>query len=107
MSERNEVMRKALREDMKDFVQSTPGADWENLITEGMTFLPKDLPEAPDFTHRGWLPHHNEIAVDNEYAKRNKAHKLYVDPGSYNRQFDWRKKAAVEHIGLAYSGRGA
>src|SRR5512139_2691652 len=29
VSERNEVMRKTLREDIKSFVQTTPGADWE------------------------------------------------------------------------------
>ena len=79
---------------------------WANAITEGVTFIPKKLLEANDFKYRGGLPHHNEIAVDEEYSKRNKSHKLYGDSGTYNQQFDWRKQAATEHIRAAYSSRG-
>lgn len=79
---------------------------WKNVITEGLTYMPKDLLKAADFKFRGGLPHHNEIAVDEEYAKRNESHKLYGDPGTYNRQFDWRKQTATEHIRAAYSSRG-
>jgi Transglutaminase-like superfamily len=80
---------------------------WANAITEGMTFIPKELLKAKDFKYRGGLPHHNEIAVDREYSGRNKSHKLYRDSWTYNRQFDWRKQAATEHIRAAYSARGA
>lgn len=79
---------------------------WKNAITEGLTFIPKELLKAEDFKYRGGLPHHNEIAVDEEYAKRNESHKLYGGPGTYNQQFDWRKQAATEHIRAAYSSRG-
>ncbi len=78
---------------------------WANAITEGITFIPKELLTATDFKYRGGLPHHNEIALDREYSKRNKSHKLYGDSGTYNRQFDWRKQAATEHIRAAYSRR--
>jgi hypothetical protein len=47
------------------------------------------------------------MAVDNEYAKRDPSHELYADSVSYNRQFEWRKKAATEHIRTAYKSRGA
>jgi len=79
---------------------------WANAITEGLTFIPEDLQREEDFKYRGGLPHHNEIAVDNDFSKRNKSHKLYGDSGSYNRQFDWRKQAATKHIRAAYSSRG-
>jgi hypothetical protein len=79
---------------------------WANAITEGVTFIPKELRKAKDFPYRGGLPHHNEIAVDEEYSKRNHSHKLYGDPGTYNQQFAWRKQAATEHIRAAYSSRG-
>lgn len=79
---------------------------WANAITEGVTFIPRELLKAKDFKYRGGLPHHNEVAVDDEFSKRNKSHKLYEDPGTYNRQFDWRKQAAAKHIRAAYSSRG-
>lgn len=79
---------------------------WANAVTEGFTFIPKDLLMAADFKYRGGLPHHNEIAVDEEYSKRNKSHKLYSDSGTYNQQFVWRKQAATEHIRAAYLSRG-
>jgi hypothetical protein len=79
---------------------------WENTVTEGLTYIPQNLLKATDFKFRGGLPHHNEIAVDEEFSKRNKSHKLYGDPGTYSRQFDWRKQAATEHIRAAYSSRG-
>jgi hypothetical protein len=78
---------------------------WANAITEGLTFIPEELLKAKDFKYRGGLPHHNEIAVDNEFSKRNKSHKLYGDPGTYNRQFGWRKEAATKHMRAAYSSR--
>jgi len=79
-------------------------------LTEGLTFIPKELLKAPDFKYRGGLPHHNEIAVDDVYAKRSKSHTLYGDAPSYTRQLEWRTKAAAAHIAAAFSaqsGRGA
>jgi hypothetical protein len=78
---------------------------WANAIKEGVTFIPKELLKAKDFKYRGGLPNHNEIAVDNEFSKKNKSHKLYGDVGTYNWQFNWRKQAATEHIRAAYSSR--
>jgi hypothetical protein len=63
------------------------------------------LLDARDFKYRGGLPHQNEIAVDDEYARMNRSHKLYEDRESYGRQFEWRKKAAAAHIQAAYSLR--
>lgn len=79
---------------------------WANAIREGVTFIPKELLRARDFRYRGGVPHHNEIAVDSEFSRKHKSHKLYGDVGTYDRQFDWRKKAATEHIRAAYSSRG-
>ena len=79
---------------------------WENSMTEGVTYIPKDLLNAADFKFKGGLPHHNEIAVDDKYSKRNKSHKLYSGAGIYNQQFEWRKEAATEHIRAAYTSRG-
>ena len=54
--------------------------------------------------YRAGLPHHNEIAVDDAYARRNRSHKLYGDAAGYTRQFEWRTKAAAAHIAAAFSG---
>lgn len=78
---------------------------WANAFTEGITFIPKELLDAEDFGYRGVLPHHNEIAVDEGYSGRNRSHVLYKDAESYERQFNWRKAAAAEHIRAAYSRR--
>jgi hypothetical protein len=78
---------------------------WANAITEGVTFIPKELLKARDFKYRGGLPHHNEIAVDDDYSKRNKSHKLYGGAAAYNQQFAWRKQAGAEHIRAAYASR--
>jgi hypothetical protein len=75
-------------------------------IAERVIFIPKELRKAKDFKYRGGVPHHNEIAVDDDYPKRNKSHKLYDEAGSYNQQFAWRKHAATEHIRAAYASRG-
>lgn len=79
-------------------------------LAEGLTFIPKGLLKAADFKYRGGLPHHDEIALDDAYARRNKSHKLYGDAATYTRQFEWRTKAAAAHIAAAFSahpGQGA
>jgi hypothetical protein len=62
---------------------------------------------SPDFDKRGWVPHHNEIAVDNQKAPT--SHKLYKDvhEGRMNRlnftnQLKWRRNAAIAHIRKAF-----
>jgi hypothetical protein len=80
-----------------------------SLVTEGPTFIPKELLNRkdaqglPDFPDRGSFPHHNEIAVDD--AARSSRHRLYrevrnsrTDRMSYANQFRWRRNAAIRHI---------
>lgn len=77
-------------------------------VVETLTFIPKDIRKAPGFAQRGGLPHHNEIAVDEESFDR--AHLLYKNlPGaapddrtSYQNQFAWRRKTALLHIRQAF-----
>ena len=70
---------------------------------ETLVGIPPDLENAGDFALRGSLPHHDEIAVDDE--ARSSAHHLYPDSTfdgqtrvSYANQFWWRRNAAREHI---------
>jgi hypothetical protein len=76
---------------------------------EGFTSIPFSLASAADFKFRGSLPHHDEIAVDEEMMKSR--HKLYSgnssgpdDRQAYANQFLWRKNTAVHHIRRAYQG---
>ncbi len=70
---------------------------------EGFTSLPFDLAQAADYSTRGALPHHNEIAVDEENMPS--SHKLYRgtatgpdDRQAFPNQFRWRKNTAIAHI---------
>ena len=70
---------------------------------ETLVGIPPELEDADDFWKRGCLPHHDEIAVDEE--ARSGAHQLYPDSKfdgstrvSYANQFWWRRNAAREHI---------
>jgi hypothetical protein len=70
---------------------------------EGLTSMPRDLPQTPGYSNRGALPHHNEIAVDDSTPAS--AHRLYRqnitsadDRQSYANQFRWRKNTAIQHI---------
>ncbi len=74
---------------------------------EGFTSIPLSLATAPDFKFRGSLPHHNEIAVDQEAMPSR--HKLYSNSSSgpgdrlaYANQFRWRVNTAIQHIRHAY-----
>ena len=76
---------------------------------EGFTSIPISLASAADFKFRGSLPHHDEIAVDEETIKDQ--HKLYsancsgpADRQAYANQFVWRKNTAIQHIRQAYQG---
>jgi hypothetical protein len=70
---------------------------------EGFTSLPLDLTQAANYSTRGALPHHNEIAVDDPSVSAD--HKLYraiasgpADRQAYANQFRWRKNTAIQHI---------
>jgi hypothetical protein len=74
---------------------------------EGFTGIPAALTTAADFRSRGALPHHNEIAVD-EQSMSNR-HKLYRassrgpdDRQAYANQFRWRVNTAIQHIRKAF-----
>jgi hypothetical protein len=69
-------------------------------VAESITFIPPDLLKKKDFPGRGLLPHHNEIAVDED--TRGKAHILYSDNKIYAEQYRLRYDAAVRHIRDAF-----
>ncbi len=77
-----------------------------NHVLEGLSEIPEDLQEAPDFADRGSLPHHNQIAVDD--AEPGSQHCLYgntqddTDRTSYANQFRWRRNTAVLHVRKAF-----
>lgn len=74
---------------------------------EMATFIPKKLLDKT-FKKRGSLPHHNEIAVDEEAF--DSSHKLYKNISNpqgnerlaYSNQFAWRKNTAIDHIRTAF-----
>jgi hypothetical protein len=70
---------------------------------EGFTSIPFSLAQAPDYSTRGALPHHDEIAVDRQDMPS--SHKLYraaatglADRQSFANQFRWRQNTAIAHI---------
>lgn len=70
---------------------------------ENFTGLPTELTRAADYNTRGALPHHNEIAVDDQSFSS--SHKLYCekangpdDRAAFANQFRWRRNTAVQHI---------
>lgn len=74
---------------------------------EGFTSIPTPLATAKDFGFRGSLPHHDEIAVDQENMPA--SHRLYkpVSSGPNDRlafpnQFQWRQNTAIQHIRKAF-----
>jgi hypothetical protein len=73
---------------------------------EKITYIPKALRDLPDYPRRTGLPHHNEIAVDDE--KRGAVHGLYVgaDQGHYKAAFAERVEAAVAHLQHVYAAWG-
>ena len=70
-----------------------------NLLIEGRTNIPEALQDQADFYKRGALPHHNEIAVDEE--KFNSKHKLFTKD-QYALQFAARKSCAIRHVKKAF-----
>ncbi len=66
-------------------------------LSEAISFIPDDLINdvTDNFALRGALPHHNELAVDDESPSP--YHLLYDGP-TYAAQYELRRKAAVTHI---------
>ncbi len=78
-----------------------------NHLTEGLTTIPAIFRNAPGFSDRGSLPHHNQIAVDE--ATPGNQHCLYhaentdgTDRMSYGNQLRWRKNTAILHVRKAF-----
>jgi hypothetical protein len=80
------------------------------MVSEGiLSIIPDNLLTMPGFNKRGWVPHHNEIAVDD--VKKDDIHRLYKpgdnpvrnDKLAYANQFKWRKNAAIQHIRKVYT----
>lgn len=69
-----------------------------HLFMEGVTWIPDHYLREADFWKRGGLPHHNEIAVDEEDGD---GHRLYSGK-HYTRQFELRRDLAIEHIQQAF-----
>lgn len=69
-------------------------------LAERITFIPSALLKDKNFSNRGLLPHHNEIAVDED--KRDKEHILYADKNTYLKQYELRYDAAARHIREAF-----
>jgi len=59
-----------------------------------LTKYPSDLQQPAELRRRGWLPHHNEIAVDS--SGRASTHKLYSHT-TYRKEYAKRVDAAVRH----------
>ena len=77
-----------------------PGDQAQGFLERVGITIPYKYRSAPDYAKRTCLPHHNEIAVDDE--KKPDKHKLYTDPVDFNKAFQLRKEAAIEHIGKLY-----
>lgn len=62
--------------------------------------ITNSLKTSNDFSWRGSLPHHNEIAVDEPLnsLKVPGKYKLYNDILTHQEQFNLRKDAAIRHI---------
>jgi hypothetical protein len=75
-------------------------------LIEAHNKIPANLLGESDFYLRGSLPHHNEIAVDDEKLNPDK-HRLYSLDAQESRmnfknQFHWRENTAVLHIRKAF-----
>jgi hypothetical protein len=66
-------------------------------VVETITFIPASLTKDKSFRLRGSLPHHNEIAVDED-----RGHNILYDKGKFAAQYQLRKDAAVRHIRQAF-----
>ncbi len=87
-----------------------PGDPYQGLLEKLFISIPYQLRHRPDYMQRACLPHHNEIAVDDDLDSNGNipsGHKLYDNPGMYAAQFKKRMDAAISHIKQLYSIWGA
>lgn len=78
-----------------------------NHLTEGLTTIPAALRNAPGFSDRGSLPHHNQIAVDDitpesQHCLYSNEKKGESDRMAYANQLRWRKNTAILHVRKAF-----
>lgn len=66
-------------------------------IVESITFIPATLSKDKKFPLRGSLPHHNEIAVDEDVGSN-----VLYSQDKFAAQYKLRKDAAVRHIRQAF-----
>lgn len=66
-------------------------------VVEAITSIPASLKAGKGFSLRGALPHHNEIAVDED-----KGSNILYDHTKFATQYKLRKDAAVRHIQQAF-----
>ncbi len=71
-----------------------PGASDKHSVFEKAVGIPSELVNAPDFTTRYGLPHHDQIAIDDAHRPENHL----FGPTEYDRQFRLRTTAAALHI---------
>jgi len=75
--------------------------DAKGLIENVWVRFPGALKASGDYAWRGALPRHDEIAVDKYLRDKDPLpgkHKIYKSREEYNRQFELRCNAAVDHI---------
>ena len=77
-----------------------PGDQEQGFLERVGITIPYKYRSAPDYAKRTCLPHHDEIAVDDE--NKPAKHKLYTNPDDFNKAYLLRKDAAIEHIGKLY-----
>lgn len=78
-----------------------PGDQEQGFFEKVFISIPYALRKADNFSKRTCLPHHNEIAMDNE--KKPDGHKLYNDPAKFKEAFRQRRDTAVAHIKNLYA----
>ncbi|HMK43319.1 MAG TPA: transglutaminase domain-containing protein [Dissulfurispiraceae bacterium] len=77
-----------------------PGDQAQGVLEKTFITIPYAMRHESDFKYRTCLPHHNEIAVDDE--KKPDSHILYQDEERFREAFRLRRQAAVRHIGMLY-----
>lgn len=79
-----------------------PGDQAQGFLEKVFISIPYAFRSAPDFALRTCLPHHNEIAVDDE--KKPDYHKLYSEQTRFAEAFRLRRATAITHIKSLYQG---
>ena len=62
-----------------------PSDPYQGTLEKVFIYIPYELRTRPDFQPRTCLPHHNEIAVDDE--QKPEEHKLYAAPDKFKEAF--------------------